>query len=37
MISKERLDRIGTAIEKTIAQNRLAGGVGLIARRGKIA
>jgi CubicO group peptidase (beta-lactamase class C family) len=36
-LSKERLDRIKTAIEKTIAQNRLAGGVGLIARRGKIA
>jgi CubicO group peptidase (beta-lactamase class C family) len=36
-LSKVRLDRIRTAMEKTIAQNRLAGGVGLIARRGKIA
>jgi CubicO group peptidase (beta-lactamase class C family) len=36
-LSKERLDRIRTAMENTIARNRLAGGVGLIARRGKIA
>jgi CubicO group peptidase (beta-lactamase class C family) len=36
-LSKPRLDRIRPAIEKEIAQNRLAGGIGLIARRGKIA
>jgi len=36
-LSKPRLDRIRTAIEKEIAQNRLAGGIGLIARRGKVA
>lgn len=36
-LSKPRLDRIRTAVEKEIAQNRLAGGIGLIARRGKIA
>jgi CubicO group peptidase (beta-lactamase class C family) len=36
-LSKERLDRIRVAMEKEIAENRLAGGIGLIARRGKIA
>ena len=36
-LSKPRLDRIRPAIEKEIAQNRLAGGIGLIARRGNIA
>jgi CubicO group peptidase (beta-lactamase class C family) len=36
-LSKERLDRIKPAIEKMVSQNRLAGGIGLIARRGKIA
>ena len=36
-LSKQRLDRIRPAIDSLIAQNRLAGGIGLIARRGKIA
>jgi CubicO group peptidase (beta-lactamase class C family) len=36
-LSKERLDRIRPAMEKHIADNKLSGGVGLIARRGKIA
>jgi CubicO group peptidase (beta-lactamase class C family) len=36
-LSKERFGRIRTVMEKEIAQNRLAGGIGLIARRGKIA
>jgi CubicO group peptidase (beta-lactamase class C family) len=36
-LSKDRLDRIRVAMEKQIAENRLAGGIGLIARRGKIA
>jgi CubicO group peptidase (beta-lactamase class C family) len=36
-LSKERLDRMKPAIEKMVSQNRLAGGIGLIARRGKIA
>src|SRR5262245_10830115 len=36
-LSKERLGRIRTAMEKAIAQNRLAGGIGLVARHGKIA
>src|SRR5215470_3940829 len=36
-LSKERLDRIRPAMEKHIADNTLAGGVGLVARRGKIA
>src|SRR6185503_3363728 len=30
-------DRIRTAMEKSVAEKRLAGGVGLIVRRGKIA
>src|SRR5215471_2582993 len=36
-LSKERLDRIRPAMEKHIAANQLAGGVALIARRGKVA
>jgi len=36
-LSRPRLDRIRPAIEREIAQNRLAGGIGLLARRGKIA
>ena len=36
-LSKQRLDRIRTAMEKAAAEKRLAGGVGLIVRRGKIA
>src|SRR5262249_1214071 len=36
-LSKERLDPIRPAMEKHIAANQLAGGVALIARRGKIA
>jgi CubicO group peptidase (beta-lactamase class C family) len=35
-LSKERLDRIGQVMQQHIAANRIAGGVGLIARRGKI-
>lgn len=35
-LSKERLDRIRVAMEKEIAENRLAGGIGLIAHRGSI-
>lgn len=36
-LSRERLDRIRPAMEKMVSQNRLAGGIGLVARRGKIA
>jgi CubicO group peptidase (beta-lactamase class C family) len=36
-LSMDRLARIGAWASKEIAQNRLAGGIGLIARRGKIA
>jgi CubicO group peptidase (beta-lactamase class C family) len=36
-LSTERLARIGPWASKEIGQNRLAGGIGLIARRGKIA
>jgi CubicO group peptidase (beta-lactamase class C family) len=36
-LSKERLDRIKPFLENYIAQNKLAGGNALIARRGKIA
>ena len=36
-LSKERLDRIGPIMDKAIKAGRLAGGVGLIARRGKVA
>jgi CubicO group peptidase (beta-lactamase class C family) len=33
---KERLDRIGQVMQQHIAENRVAGAIGLIARRGKI-
>lgn len=36
-LAKDRLDRIRVKMEKDIAENRLSGGIGLIARRGKIA
>jgi CubicO group peptidase (beta-lactamase class C family) len=36
-LSKERLGRIKTVMEKEIAENRLVGGIGLIIRRGKVA
>ena len=36
-LSTERLARIGAWASKEIGQNRLAGGIGLITRRGKIA
>jgi CubicO group peptidase (beta-lactamase class C family) len=36
-LSKQRLDRIRTFAEREIAQNRLAGGIALVARRGKVA
>jgi CubicO group peptidase (beta-lactamase class C family) len=36
-LSKPRLDRIRPAMEKAVTEKRLAGGVGLIVRRGKIA
>jgi CubicO group peptidase (beta-lactamase class C family) len=36
-LSKDRLDRIRQAMDKEIAQNRLAGGIGLVARRGSVA
>src|SRR5262245_8367146 len=36
-LSTERMARIGTWASKEIAQNRLAGGIGVITRRGKIA
>jgi len=36
-LSQERLQRLKAAMEAEVAQNRLAGGVGLIARKGKIA
>ncbi|MEW6211027.1 MAG: serine hydrolase domain-containing protein [Acidobacteriota bacterium] len=36
-LSKERLDRIAEVMQKHAAENRIAGAVGLIARRGKIA
>ncbi len=35
-LSKERLDRIGQTMQQHIAENRVAGAIGLIARRGKI-
>ncbi len=35
-LAKERVDRIGQAMQKHIAENRVAGAIGLIARRGKI-
>jgi hypothetical protein len=36
-LSKKRFDRISDSQGKEIAQNRRTGGIGLIARRGKIA
>jgi CubicO group peptidase (beta-lactamase class C family) len=36
-LSQERLDRISPVMQKHIAENRIAGAIGLIARRGKIA
>ncbi len=35
-LSKDRLDRIGQVFQQHIAHHKIAGGVGLIARRGKI-
>ncbi len=35
-LSKERLDRIGQVMQQHVAANHIAGGIGLIARRGKI-
>lgn len=35
-LSKERLDRIGRTMQQHIAAGRVAGAIGLIARRGKI-
>jgi CubicO group peptidase (beta-lactamase class C family) len=35
-LSKERLDRIGAAMQQHVAENRVAGAIGLIARRGRI-
>ena len=35
-LAKERLDRIGHVMKQHIAAHRIAGGIGLIARRGKI-
>jgi CubicO group peptidase (beta-lactamase class C family) len=36
-LSKERLERIKATMDTEIAQSRLAGGVGLVARKGKVA
>jgi CubicO group peptidase (beta-lactamase class C family) len=35
-LAKERLDRIGQVMQQHVAANRVAGAIGLIARRGKI-
>ena len=35
-LSKERLDRIGQVMQQHVANNKIAGAIGLIARRGKI-
>ena len=35
-LSSERLDRIGRNIQKSVDENRIAGAVSLVARRGKI-
>ena len=35
-LSKERLDRIGQVMQQHVADNKIAGAIGLIARRGKI-
>jgi CubicO group peptidase (beta-lactamase class C family) len=36
-LSSDRLERIGTTIEKSIGEERIAGAVALVARRGNIA
>ena len=36
-LSSDRLDRIGNVIEKSIAEDRIAGAVTMVARHGKIA
>lgn len=35
-LSRDRLDRVTAAMKKEVVENRLAGGVGLIARKGKV-
>ncbi len=35
-LSKERLDRIGQVMQQHVANNKIAGAIGLIARRGKV-
>jgi CubicO group peptidase (beta-lactamase class C family) len=35
-LAKDRLDRISEVMQKHISENRIAGAIGLIARRGKI-
>lgn len=35
-LAKDRLERIGAVMQRHIAENRIAGAIGLIARRGKI-
>jgi CubicO group peptidase (beta-lactamase class C family) len=35
-LAKDRLDRIGAVMQRHIAENRIAGAIGLIARRGRI-
>ncbi len=35
-LAKDRLDRIGAVMQKHITESRVAGAIGLIARRGKI-
>ena len=35
-LSKERLDRIGQVMQQHVANHKIAGAIGLIARRGKI-
>src|SRR5690349_830569 len=36
-LSKERLRRLTAAMERHVAANHMAGGIGLLARRGKVA
>jgi CubicO group peptidase (beta-lactamase class C family) len=36
-LASDRLERIGSAIEKSVSDGRVAGGVSLVARRGKVA
>src|SRR5580692_10407274 len=36
-LSKERIDRIRPVLDNYVATNQLAGGIALIARRGKVA